>query len=104
MIPGSKNQGAPTIGDNVYIGAGAKIIGGIKIGNNVRIGANAVVFTDIPDNCTVVAASGRIIEKTEIQNNRFYKYSNKLGCVVYIENGKEIVENDMEILKLLGAK
>ncbi|MDR0298601.1 MAG: hypothetical protein LBI13_00715, partial [Streptococcaceae bacterium] len=45
---------AATIGDNVFIGAGAKIIGNIIIGNNVKIGANAVVFKNIPDNCTVV--------------------------------------------------
>lgn len=38
----SKSQGSPIIGDNCYIGAGAKIIGNIKIGNNVRIGANCV--------------------------------------------------------------
>lgn len=45
---------APVIGDNVFIGAGAKIMGPIKIGDNVRIGANAVVTKDVPDNATVV--------------------------------------------------
>lgn len=60
---GQGNGGAPTIGDNVYIGAGAKIIGNIKIGNNVKIGANCVVFMDVPDNCTVVLPSPRIICK-----------------------------------------
>lgn len=45
---------APVIGDNVYIGAGAKIIGNITIGNNVLIGANAVVTKNVPDNCTAV--------------------------------------------------
>lgn len=56
---------APVIGDNVYIGPGAKIFGGIKIGNNVRIGANSVVFEDIPDNATVVLPKPRIIVKNE---------------------------------------
>jgi len=42
---------APVIGDNVDIGAGAKILGPISIGNNVAIGANAVVLDDVPDNC-----------------------------------------------------
>jgi serine O-acetyltransferase len=42
---------APVIGDNVDIGAGAKVLGAIKIGNNVLIGANAVVIRDVPDNC-----------------------------------------------------
>lgn len=60
---GEGNGGAPIIGDNVYIGAGAKVIGNIRVGNNVRIGANCVVYEDIPDNCTVVFGKSRIIEK-----------------------------------------
>ena len=54
---------APTIGDNCFIGAGAKIIGPIKIGNNVKIGANCVVCEDVPDNTTVVLNRSRIIIK-----------------------------------------
>ncbi len=42
---------APVLGDNVDIGAGAKVLGDIKVGNNVVIGANAVVIRDVPDNC-----------------------------------------------------
>lgn len=42
---------APVIGNNVDIGAGAKVLGRISIGNNVAIGANAVVITDVPDDC-----------------------------------------------------
>ena len=45
---------APQFGDNVDIGAGAKVLGNIRIGNNVLIGANAVVLTDVPDNCLAV--------------------------------------------------
>ncbi|MBQ8860383.1 MAG: serine acetyltransferase [Ruminococcus sp.] len=55
--------GAPTIGDNCYIGPGAKITGKIHIGNNVKIGPNCVVFEDIPDNSTVVLSKPRIIQK-----------------------------------------
>jgi serine O-acetyltransferase len=50
--------GAPVVGDNVDIGAGAKILGRITIGNNVVIGANAVVIRDVPDNCVVVGVPG----------------------------------------------
>ena len=46
----------PTIGDNVTIYPGAKIVGKLTIGNNVEIGANAVVTKDVPDNTLVVAA------------------------------------------------
>lgn len=45
---------APQIGNNVDIGAGAKVLGGIRIGNNVRIGANAVVISDVPDDSIAV--------------------------------------------------
>ena len=53
--------GAPTIGSNCLIGAGAKIIGNVHVGNNVRIGANAIVVDDVPDNCTVVMNKPRVI-------------------------------------------
>lgn len=51
----------PTVGNDVIIGAGAKIIGPITIGNNVKIGANSVVTKDIPDNAVVVGIPGKVI-------------------------------------------
>lgn len=54
-------NGFPTIGDNVFIGAGAIVIGKITVGNNVKIGAGAVVVNDVPDNCTVVGPKTRVI-------------------------------------------
>lgn len=55
--------GAPKIGDNVIIGAGAKIIGRVVVGNNCRIGANAVVYKDVPDNTTVVSLNQYLYRK-----------------------------------------
>lgn len=60
---GEGNGGAPTIGDNCLIGAGAKIIGNVHIGDNVKIGANCIVVENIPDNATVVLSKSRIIVK-----------------------------------------
>ena len=54
---------APVIGNNVDIGAGAKVLGNIRIGNNVVIGANAVVLIDVPDNSLAVGVPARIIER-----------------------------------------
>ncbi len=54
-------RGSPIIGDNVFIGPGALVIGGIHIGNNVAIGGNAVVNKDIPDNAVVVGNPGVIV-------------------------------------------
>ena len=51
----------PTIGDNVVIGAGAKVLGSITVGNDVYIGANAVVLHPVPDDCTVVGVPGRCV-------------------------------------------
>jgi len=55
-----KGKRHPTLGDNVVIGAGAKVLGNITIGNNSIIGANAVVIRDVPDHSTVVGVPGRI--------------------------------------------
>jgi len=60
-IGGRKGSGAPIIGDNVLIGAGAVILGDVKIGNNAQIGANAVVIKDVPENATVVGVPARFI-------------------------------------------
>lgn len=58
-----KKKRHPTIGNNVMIGCGAKILGPIKISDNVKIGANAVVLNDIPSNNTVVGIPGKIVER-----------------------------------------
>lgn len=54
-------KGVPTIGDNVYLGPGAKVIGAVVIGNNVAVGANAVVTKDIPDNGVAVGIPAKVI-------------------------------------------
>ncbi len=51
----------PTLGNNVMVGAGAKILGNITIGNNVKIGANTVVLRDVPDGETIVGPKGQVI-------------------------------------------
>jgi Serine acetyltransferase len=58
---GSTRTGVPKIGDNVYMGAGAKVIGGIVVGNNVAIGANCVVAKDIPDNAVVMGYPCKVV-------------------------------------------
>ncbi|WP_285768128.1 DapH/DapD/GlmU-related protein [Peribacillus sp. SI8-4] len=58
---GIKKGKCPVIGNNVYIGPGAKLFGGITIGDNVKIGANAVVNKDVPSNVTVVGIPARVV-------------------------------------------
>ncbi|HLO85004.1 MAG TPA: serine O-acetyltransferase [Nostocaceae cyanobacterium] len=57
----------PTLGENVVVGAGAKVLGNIMIGNNVRIGAGSVVLRDVPSSCTVVGVPGRIIYRSGVR-------------------------------------
>lgn len=54
----------PTLGENVVVGAGAKVLGNLQIGDNVRIGAGSVVLRDVPSDCTVVGVPGRIVYRS----------------------------------------
>jgi len=57
----------PTLGENVVVGAGAKVLGNLLIGNNVRIGAGSVVLRDVPSDCTVVGIPGRIVYRSGVR-------------------------------------
>ncbi|NJL89813.1 MAG: serine O-acetyltransferase [Coleofasciculaceae cyanobacterium SM2_1_6] len=59
----------PTLGENVVVGAGAKVLGNIMIGNSVRIGAGSVVLRDVPADCTVVGIPGRIVYRAGVKVN-----------------------------------
>ncbi len=58
-----KGKRHPTLGDNVLVGAGAKVLGPFEVGSNVKIAANAVVLNAIPDNCTAVGVPARIVRR-----------------------------------------
>ncbi len=66
-----KEQGKrhPTLGNNVLVGAGAKILGSFSIGDNCKIGAGSVVLADVPANSTVVGVPGRIVIQNDIRVN-----------------------------------
>jgi len=70
--------GVPRIGDNVYIGPGAKLFGAIVVGDNAAIGANCVVTRDVPENGVVVGVPGRVISYEGSQgyiNNTEYDHA-----------------------------
>jgi serine O-acetyltransferase len=56
-------SGAPVIGDNVYLGPGAVLVGDITIGDNVSVGANSVVATSLEDGVTVLGVPARVVKK-----------------------------------------
>jgi len=58
----------PTLGDDVYVGTGATLLGPITVGSNVKIGANSfIVMCDVPSNCTVAGTPARIIKRDGIR-------------------------------------
>ena len=68
VVIGDEKGKAPQLGDNIFIGAGAKIIGGISIGDNVKIGANAVVTKSVRDSVTVVGIPARELTKRVVND------------------------------------
>ena len=60
----------PVIGDGVFIGAGARVLGGIRVGNGAVIGANAVVIDDVPDGVTVVGIPAKAIQPSKPVENK----------------------------------
>ncbi|AIQ65751.1 Serine acetyltransferase [compost metagenome] len=58
-----KGKRHPTVGNNVVIGSGAKVLGSFRIGDNCNVGSNAVVLREVPDNSTVVGNPGRIVKR-----------------------------------------
>jgi len=80
----------PTIGNNVVIGAGAKVLGNIVVGENCRIGAGSVVLRSVPDNSTVVGVPAHIV------------YRN--GIRVVITDPKEISDPLSDVITSLGCQ
>lgn len=64
-----KGKRHPTLGNNVMVGAGAKVLGPFKVGDNVKIAANAVVLEEIPSNSTAVGVPARIVKLNGIKIN-----------------------------------
>lgn len=58
-----KGKRHPTLGNNIVVGVGAKVLGNITIGDNVKIGANAVVLEPVPSDATVVGVPGRVVKQ-----------------------------------------
>lgn len=57
----------PTLGDNVMVSAGAKVIGSFTVGDNSKIGAGSVVIEEVPPNCTVVGVPGRVVKRNNLK-------------------------------------
>ena len=79
-----KGKRHPTLGNNVVVGAGAKILGPILVGDNARIGSNSVVVGDVPAGATVVGIPGRIIaRKDDAKAQQRAAIAKKIGFDAY---------------------
>ena len=88
----------PTLGNNVVVGVGAKVIGAITIGDNTKIGAGSVVVTSVPANATVVGVPGRVIEVRNPDTDTVEKLPNPVW-----EKLEELEEKIATIEKRLTA-
>lgn len=86
----------PTIGNNVILGAGAKVLGNITIGDFVRIGAGSVVIDNVPENSTVVGVPGRIVHRMVTDKNGVLMH-NRIPDPISCEINK--LKAEIEILK-----
>ena len=80
----NKGKRHPTLGNDVVVGAGAKVLGPIKIGDGARIGSNAVVVRQVPENATVVGVPGRLVEAAaEREDSHRSEIAKKMGFDAY---------------------
>lgn len=86
----------PTVGNNVILGAGAKVLGNIVIGDYVRIGAGSVVIDNVPENSTVVGVPGRVVHRMVSDKNGVLMH-NRIPDPICCEINK--LKAEIEILK-----
>ncbi|MBQ8519270.1 MAG: serine O-acetyltransferase [Agathobacter sp.] len=112
-----KEQGKrhPTLGNNVMVSAGAKVLGSFTIGDNCKIGAGSVVLEEVPPNCTVVGIPGRIVKRVKTDmpqelldhNDLPDPIQEEIGCLELNEaelgNRVDSLEQEIEQLKTLLA-
>lgn len=80
----SKGKRHPTLGNNVVVGAGAKVLGPITIAKGARVGSNAVVTKDVPEGATVIGVPGRVIERDKSEKvDQRAKTAKKIGFDAY---------------------
>lgn len=78
-----KGKRHPTLGNNVIVGAGAKILGPITLGDGARVGSNAVVVKDVPAGATVIGIPGRVVVPRTAQEKRREQIAQKMGFDAY---------------------
>ncbi|MEE4379205.1 MAG: serine O-acetyltransferase [Candidatus Competibacteraceae bacterium] len=106
-----KGKRHPTLGDNIVVGAGAKILGPITVHDGARIGSNTVVLKDVPANATVVGVPGRLVEHAPRQDKELrQEIARKLGFDAYgttpdmPDPEASVINRMLEHIQLLDGK
>ena len=86
----------PTIGNNVMIGCGAKVLGPFKVGDNVRIAANSVVLNEVPPNSTVVGVPGRVVRLNGEKLDHIHTPDPVRAELDYLTERIELLEKKLE--------
>lgn len=86
----------PTLGNNVMVGCGAKVLGPFKVGDNSRIAANAVVLREVPANCTVVGVPGRVVRINGEKLDHIHTPDPMLERVNILEQAVQRLERELE--------
>ena len=92
-----KGKRHPTIGDNVMISAGAKILGSFTIGENSKIGAGSVVLKEVPPNSTVVGVPGHVVKRNNIRIP--YEELNQIDLPDPVQNEMDQIRESLDALK-----
>ena len=102
----SKGKRHPTLGNNVVIGAGSKILGNITIGENSKVGANSVVVKDVPPDCTAIGIPARVLrrgyDKTPLSHNKIPDVNKEI--FEYLLKRIEVLEKALPKTKQEGIK
>lgn len=94
-LRGSESAGSPRLSANVYLGAGAEVIGRAIVGDNCRIGANAVVYRNMPPHSVAVCAPTRIIEKSASDNRCYSLVNGKWGYDIDDKRTEDAVKSSV---------
>lgn len=98
----NKGKRHPTLGANVVVGAGAKILGPIMIGDNARVGSNSVVVKDVPANATVVGIPGRIVtSRTDPVTDKRRAMAKKIGFDAYGQHHGQLPDPVTQAIDLI---
>lgn len=94
----------PTIGNNVLIGTGAKVLGPFKVGDNSRIAAGSVVLSEVPPNCTAVGVPAKIVHRPETRERSYVADVDQISVADPVSAALELLRDEIDRLRNANEK